>query len=311
MKKIPALLLEIILVVFLVITLVVLGVEKYNDLFNSFPKYTIQFKDVDALSVGSPVRLAGVHIGHVIKQEFKDNNILVTFKVTNKNTSIPKGSVAGIEFTGLGGSKSLEIMPPHCKQKSNQEIYQIEPVRVNSFMEIQNTISKSTLDLCNGILSFLNKSEKDASINLRKTANTLHENTANLKEIHEKIKTKGEETIEETKKIKSIIQDTNKNLTHLNTTLTNMNEFEKDKNVQSSINKIKDSTKDLSNFMESEKFRNLNQNINQVNRKLTRMKDKEIRYINEFSESLKTATEKMQKFVDSLKKKEKKEETHL
>ena len=74
--------------------------------------YTIQFKDIDGITNGSPVRLMGINIGYVRNLESKDKHINVQIFVTKKNVKIPNGTVARVEFYGLGGSKSIELMPP-------------------------------------------------------------------------------------------------------------------------------------------------------------------------------------------------------
>ena len=53
------------------------------------PTYSVIFKDVDGLSVGSPVKLMGKHVGNIIKLELLDSEIYVTFRITEENTIIP------------------------------------------------------------------------------------------------------------------------------------------------------------------------------------------------------------------------------
>ena len=174
MKKILFLLLEVVVIVFLVSILILLGINKYNDSFNDFSKYIIKFNDIDGLCVGAPVRVAGLHSGHVVKQELKNNKIFVIFKITDKNIKIPEGSVASIEFTGLAGSKSLEIKPPETKSENGQEFYLIEPLRVNFFFEIQNIISETVLDFSRAMLDFFNQNE---TTNLKNVSKDLKEKT--------------------------------------------------------------------------------------------------------------------------------------
>ena len=56
--------------------------------------YYMFFKDVDGLSQGSVVRMMGYQIGYVRDVKvFNDDNIFVSFLVTQKNVYIPSGSV--------------------------------------------------------------------------------------------------------------------------------------------------------------------------------------------------------------------------
>lgn len=302
MKKIPFLLLEIIILVSIITILVFLGIEKYRELFNNFPKYTVKFNDVDGLSVGSPVRLSGVHIGHIVKQEFKNDRIVITFKVTDKNIKIPPGSIAGIEFTGLAGSKSLEIRPPEKKTQTVKTFRKIEPVRLSSFMEIQNAIAGATLDFFNGILSFLNRNKTNAGANLGDFAETFGEQAASLEKIQEKIRAQSEKTSKEAEKFKELVQKTNENIVHAGKSI---NEFAKEQNIEENMQKVRETTEKVADFIESKKLENFNRDVKKLNAKLAEAKDRETGYIKEFNESVKTAAEKLRKLINSLEKKEK------
>ncbi|MBQ7286732.1 MAG: MCE family protein [Candidatus Gastranaerophilales bacterium] len=102
------------IVIWLIILLTILGIGFYS-YFKYYVKpnvYTIQFKDIDGITNGSPVRLMGINIGYVRNLKSKDKHINVQIFVTKKGVKIPNGTVARVEFYGLGGSKSVELMPP-------------------------------------------------------------------------------------------------------------------------------------------------------------------------------------------------------
>ena len=84
----------------------------YSKLFVEPNIYTIQFKDIDGITTGSPVRFMGINVGHVRNLKSHDKYVNVEIIVTKKNMKIPNGTVARVEFYGLGGSKSVELMPP-------------------------------------------------------------------------------------------------------------------------------------------------------------------------------------------------------
>lgn len=97
--------------------------------------YYLFFKDVDGLAQGSPVRMMGFQIGYVRDVKVFGDNIFVSFLVTEKNVFIPEGSSAQVEFYGLGGSKSLEIVPTKKGQKPQfgEAIVTKNPYRVNDY----------------------------------------------------------------------------------------------------------------------------------------------------------------------------------
>lgn len=302
MKRLP-LLLEIIIVFTAITVLVFLGINKYNEYFNHFPRYTVNFEDLDGLSVGSPVRFSGVHIGHVTKQELKDKQITVTFKVTDRTIKIPDNSMVGVEFTGLGGSRSLEIKPPTALSANSQGFYKVEPIRVTSFLEIQNEIFGATLDLFNGILSFLNQNEKNARANLKNAAKMIEEKTVILEDIKQTLDEKSKQTAQEAKKISKFIKETNENIGQANKA---MQEFSESKNLTEGMEKLKESSEDFKSFIESNKVEKINNNVKNLNNKIIEIKDKELGYIEEFNKTLQTAAENLEKFADSLSKKDKK-----
>lgn len=84
----------------------------YHKFFVEPNVYLIQFKDIDGITKGSPVRFMGINIGYVRNLKNKNKHINVQIIVTKKDLKIPDGTVARVEFYGLGGSKSIELMPP-------------------------------------------------------------------------------------------------------------------------------------------------------------------------------------------------------
>ena len=72
--------------------------------------------DVDGLIVGSPVRMMGIEVGYVTKIKPTNDEVYVKFILTNPDVYIPQGTRATVEFSGMAGSKSLELYLP---QKEN------------------------------------------------------------------------------------------------------------------------------------------------------------------------------------------------
>ena len=74
--------------------------------------YNIFIPDVDGLIVGSPVRMMGIEIGHVTKIKPTGDEVFVKFVIKNKDIKLPRGTEATVEFSGMAGSKSLELYLP-------------------------------------------------------------------------------------------------------------------------------------------------------------------------------------------------------
>ena len=90
---------------------------------NSYETHKIFMPDVDGLIVGSPVNLMGVQVGYITKTKIiNDDEVIVKFKITDRNIHIQKGTVATVEFSGLGGSKSLELYPPSSNKHLTTEL---------------------------------------------------------------------------------------------------------------------------------------------------------------------------------------------
>ncbi len=75
-------------------------------------KYSIILPDADGLIVGSPVRAMGIEIGHVTKIKPTNDEIHLTFVIDDKKNVVPQGTIAAVEFSGMAGSKSLELYLP-------------------------------------------------------------------------------------------------------------------------------------------------------------------------------------------------------
>ncbi len=74
--------------------------------------YQVFLPDVDGLIIGSPVRMMGIEVGHVVKIKPVKNEVYVKFVLTNNDVYIPQGTAVTVEFSGLAGSKSLELYLP-------------------------------------------------------------------------------------------------------------------------------------------------------------------------------------------------------
>lgn len=79
---------------------------------NDTNDYQIFLPDVDGLIVGSPVRMMGIEVGYIKKIKPTNKEMYVKFVLTNPEVYIPQGTSATVEFSGMAGSKSLELYLP-------------------------------------------------------------------------------------------------------------------------------------------------------------------------------------------------------
>lgn len=99
----------------LVIILIIVACSSLGLIFkekHDLNDYQIFLQDVDGLIVGSPVRMMGIEVGHVTKIKPIKDEVYVKFVLTNPDVYIPQGTVATVEFSGMAGSKSLELYLP-------------------------------------------------------------------------------------------------------------------------------------------------------------------------------------------------------
>ena len=102
------------LLIWLVIVLIIVAVSTITYVSNSQKDndYNIFMNDVDGLIVGSPVRMMGIEVGHVTKIKPTNGEVYIKFLITDKNLTLPQGTIATVEFSGMAGSKSLELYLP-------------------------------------------------------------------------------------------------------------------------------------------------------------------------------------------------------
>lgn len=143
---------------FLILLLISSGIifAKYNYKKN-FNTYQIFLPDVDGLVVGSPVRLMGIQIGHVSQLDIVGEDVYVKFIITDNDVKIPYGSSATVEFSGLGGSKSLELYPPTPGIRSNKFIVSRSPKRIHDSLGLLSDMFKKAADITYSVSNFMNK----------------------------------------------------------------------------------------------------------------------------------------------------------
>ena len=112
------------LLVWLIILLLVISISTlvYISKQKMANDYNIFMQDVDGLIVGSPVRMMGIEVGHVTKIEPTNEEVYIKFVITDKNITIPQGTIATVEFSGMAGSKSLELYLPDSQTYVDKDV---------------------------------------------------------------------------------------------------------------------------------------------------------------------------------------------
>lgn len=101
--------------------------------------YQIFMPDVDGLIVGSPVKFMGVQVGYIEKVKIVSNEVYLKIVITAKDVELPKGSIATVEFNGMGGSKSLEIYPPTDESIAENKLIVVQsPKRLHDSLGLLN-----------------------------------------------------------------------------------------------------------------------------------------------------------------------------
>lgn len=125
---------------FLILCFIVTGVRMYRyHKQKELNTYQIFLPDVDGLIIGSPVKFMGVQVGYIDKVKIISDDVYVKFVITDKEVSIPKGAIATVEFSGMGGSKSLEIYPPTKESLDSKKLIVVHnPKRLHDAFGLLN-----------------------------------------------------------------------------------------------------------------------------------------------------------------------------
>jgi hypothetical protein len=197
-------------------------------------EYHVVFHDVDGLIVGSPVRLMGINIGNVQKIQNLYDDVHLTFVISEKEIELPKKIVATIQFTGIAGSKSLELLPVAKCQQLNCSMMTIEPIRINKAFSIQNSIMESLVGYTKSVSEVIGQnSVRDTHKLLRKTAKEINGATTDLDELNHSLKRSTGEISVTSQEIQKSLMEFNNSLVSLK---ENPNESNQDEPALSEFN---------------------------------------------------------------------------
>ncbi len=125
----------------IIVAVAVFGIRYHNyKVQKQYKSYQIFMEDVDGLIVGSPVKFLGVQIGHIKKIQVISSNVYIKFVITQKGLTLPVGSIATVEASGLGGSKALEIYPSVEGAPKDKIIISKNPTRLGKVMSLFDDI---------------------------------------------------------------------------------------------------------------------------------------------------------------------------
>lgn len=156
MKKHTLWLIEFFVWVLVLFTALFIGVYSYSVYVKKNYTYYAFFTDVDGLIKGSPVKMLGYQVGYVSGISLiNDDDVFVSFIITDKDINMPDSMVATVEFTGMGGSKSLELTPVNSKDKKNI-ISVTQPRRVQDIYVNQTVIAQNLVLMSTGFMKMAN-----------------------------------------------------------------------------------------------------------------------------------------------------------
>jgi len=193
---------EFFMLVFILIFLVIMTVFFYKRHVNSFEYHRIFLQDVDGLIVGSPVRMMGIQIGYVKKVKIIGDEVYVKFVITDKSVKVPQGTTATVEFSGMAGSKSLELYPPTGKvdKQNTPELIVESPKRLHDSMALLNVMYTKITNITDKCASFGKKmltaeetikSDKETYLqkeDVEKFVQTSNKHIEKIKEVFNKLK---------------------------------------------------------------------------------------------------------------------------
>lgn len=128
----------------------------YNKNIRAKHTYYVFFNDADGLIKGSPVKIQGYDVGYVSNIAIVNEDVFITFIITDNDIDMPENLIATVAFTGMGGSKSLELFVPPAGYKGKNYITTIEPRRLQDFYVYQTQIAQNIVSMTSDFMRMFN-----------------------------------------------------------------------------------------------------------------------------------------------------------
>ena len=166
------------LLFWLVVVFVIVAFSSTGIIFhdkNDVNDYQIFLQDADGLIVGSPVRMMGIEVGYITKIKPIKNEVYVDFVLTKDGVYVPQGTTASVEFSGMAGSKSLELYLPEKEDYIDQTTPIITvnpPKRLHDALGLLNDMMKKIGTITYTFSSFGSKLEENGLKPSSKVKNT-------------------------------------------------------------------------------------------------------------------------------------------
>ncbi len=148
--------LEILVWIIVILVLLLLSSILYRNSQKQYETHKIFMSDIDGLIVGSPVKLMGVQVGYVNDIKIVDDNVYIRFIIKDKDLHLPWGTTATVEFSGMAGSRSLELYPPEniADGENVDYIRVVNPTRLSKSLHLLYEMYNKFMDICFGISAF-------------------------------------------------------------------------------------------------------------------------------------------------------------
>ena len=186
MKKHLLWIVELLIWLLLIFLTAFVSLYVYNKNIREKHTYYVFFNDVDGLIKGSPVKIQGYQVGYVSDIAIVDEDVFITFIITDKDIIMPKKLAATVEFTGMGGSKSLELYIPKEGSLAKNYISTTEPKRLQDFYVYQNQIATDLITMTTNFMNMMTPKNTDTVVNFIKDPIALEQIHNILNIVHNK-----------------------------------------------------------------------------------------------------------------------------